>query len=349
MNLPITTMRSFASDNNSGIHPRILAAIIQANENHCVSYGDDVYTQQAIEIFKSHFGEQTEVFFVFNGTAANVLSLMQTTKPYSSIICSETAHINVDECGAPERIAGIKVISVPHKEGKISPEKILPHLHGFGFEHHSQPSAISISQTTEMGTVYTPAEITELTDLAHRHNMILHIDGARLANAAAALNLPFRAFTVDCGVDVVSFGGTKNGMLLGEAILIFNPQLAEGFKYRRKQSMQLFSKMRFMGAQFIAYFSDNLWLENARHANAMAKRLAEAIRQIPEITITTPVEANGVFAIIPKEWVEPLRKEYFFYTWNETTSEIRWMCSFDTTPEDIDMFVEKIKQLSKRG
>ncbi|HON17987.1 MAG TPA: low specificity L-threonine aldolase [Salinivirgaceae bacterium] len=340
-------MRSFASDNNSGIHPRILAAMIEANENHTIGYGDDPYTRRAVELFKDLFGKSTEVFFVFNGTAANVLSLMQTTKPYNSVICSELAHIHVDECGAPERIAGIKVIAIPQENGKITPKDIIPHLHGFGFEHHSQPGAITISQTTEMGTVYTPDEIKALANLAHQYNMILHIDGARLANAAAALNLPFRAFTVDCGVDVVSFGGTKNGMMMGEAILIFNPALAEGFKYRRKQSMQLYSKMRFVGAQFIAYLSDNLWLENAIHANAMAQKLANEASRIKGVRITTPVEANGVFAIIPRHWIEPLRNEYFFYTWKEETNEIRWMCSFDTSEQDIEAFVNKLKKLSE--
>ncbi len=348
-NLPTSTMRGFASDNNSGIHPRLLAAMIEANENHTVGYGDDPFTQKAIELFREHFGQQTEVFFVFNGTGANILSLMQTTHSYSSIICSDTAHINVDECGAPERVAGVKLIDVPTKNGKIFPADILPHLHGFGFEHHSQPGAISISQSTEMGTVYTPAEIRALADLAHKHNMILHIDGARIANAAAALNLPFKAFTVDCGVDVVSFGGTKNGMLLGEAVLIFNPKLAEGFKYRRKQTMQLFSKMRFIGAQFIAYFNDELWLENARHSNTMAQKLAKAVSEIPQIKITVPVEANGVFATIPRDWIEPLRNEFFFYTWNEETSEVRWMCSFDTTDEDIESFVAMLKKFAQRG
>ncbi len=347
-NFPTNTMRGFASDNNSGIHPRLLAAMIEANENHAKGYGDDYYTLKAIEKFRDLFGKDTEVFFVFNGTGANILSLMQTTKTYSSVICADTAHINVDECGAPERIAGIKLITVPNKNGKLFCEDILPHLHGFGFEHHSQPGAISISQATEMGTVYTPNEIRQLANLAHKHNMILHIDGARIANAAATLGLPFKAFTVDCGVDVVSFGGTKNGMMMGEAVLIFDPKIADGFKYRRKQSMQLFSKMRFVGAQFLAYLADNLWLENAQHSNRMAKKLAEEIKSIPQIKITVPVEANGVFAAIPKEWIEPLREKFFFYTWNEETSEVRWMCSFDTTEQDIESFVKLLKEFSKR-
>ena len=347
--LPINSMRGFASDNNSGIHPSILSAVIEANENHTFGYGDDPYTKRAIEIFKEHFGADTEVFFVFNGTGANILGLMQTTHSYSSIICANTAHINVDECGAPERIAGVKLIDVENSNGKITPEAILPHLHNFGVEHHSQPGAISISQVTEMGTVYTPAEIKALADLAHQHNMILHLDGARIANAAATLNLPFKAFTVDCGVDVVSFGGTKNGMMLGEAVLIFNPELAKGFEFRRKQTMQLFSKMRFVGAQFIAYFHDQLWLENALHSNEMAKILASEVSQFPQIKITVPVEANGIFAIIPKEWIAPLSEKFYFYTWSEQKSEVRWMCSFDTTQEDIDAFVALLKEFASRG
>jgi len=342
------SMRGFASDNSSGVHPRILAAMIEANENHAIGYGEDYFSQKAIETFRNLFGSSTEVFFVFNGTGANVLSLMQATKSYSSVICADTAHINVDECGALERIAGIKLISLPNRNGKLFCDDIVPHLHGFGFEHHSQPGAISITQSTEMGTVYTPDEIRKLADLAHKHNMILHLDGARIANAAATLNLPFRAFTVDCGVDVVSFGGTKNGMMMGEAVLIFDPKLAEGFKYRRKQSMQLYSKMRFVGAQFLAYLTDDLWLENAKHANAMAQKLVKAISDIPQIKITVPVEANGVFATIPKEWIEPLCEKYFFYTWNEDISEVRWMCSFDTTEQDIDSFVELLREFSKR-
>ena len=348
-NLPINAMRGFASDNNSGVHPRILSAMIEANENHTVGYGDDPYTKRAIEVFKEHFGSKTEVFFVFNGTGANILGLMQTTFSYSSIICANTSHINVDECGAPERIAGIKLIDVENRNGKITPEDVLPHLHSFGVEHHSQPGAISISQVTEMGTVYTPEEIKALADLAHQNNMILHLDGARISNAAASLNLPFKAFTVDCGVDVVSFGGTKNGMMLGEAVLIFNPDLAKGFEFRRKQTMQLYSKMRFIGAQFLGYFADDIWLENARHSNAMAKILASEVSKIPQIKITVPVEANGVFAIIPKDWIEPLREKFFFYTWDEQKSEVRWMCSFDTTMDDINNFIVLLQEFAKRG
>ncbi|MDD2562933.1 MAG: low specificity L-threonine aldolase [Salinivirgaceae bacterium] len=342
-------MRGFASDNNSGIHPSILSAIIEANENHTVGYGDDPYTKRAIEIFKEHFGSNTEIYFVFNGTGANILGLMQTTHSYSSIICAKTAHINVDECGAPERIAGVKLIDVEHSNGKITPEAILPYLNNFGDEHHSQPGAISISQVTEMGTVYTPEEIRALADLAHQHNMILHLDGARIANAAATLNLPFKAFTVDCGVDVVSFGGTKNGMMLGEAVLVFNPELTKGFEFRRKQTMQLFSKMRFVGAQFIAYFHDQLWLENARHSNEMAKILASEVSQLPQIKITVPVEANGIFATIPTAWIEPLQEQFYFYTWDEQKSEVRWMCSFDTTKKDIENFVALLKEFANRG
>ena len=339
-------MRSFASDNNSGIHPEILKAIQDCNVNHAIGYGDDEYTKQAIELFRQHFGEETEVFFVFNGTAANTLGLMQATKTFSSIICADTSHINSDECGAPERIAGVKLISIPNRNGKIEPDDILPHLQGFGFEHHSQPGAISISQSTEMGTVYKPAEIKALSDLAHQHNMFLHIDGARLANAAVTLDLPFKSFTTDCGVDVVSFGGTKNGMMIGEAVLFLNPSLAKDFKYIRKQSMQLFSKMRFISAQFIEYFNNDLWKKNAQHANKMAQKLVKELKLIPQIKITVPVEVNAIFAEIPQHWIEPLKKEFFFYIWNHHRSEVRWMCSFDTTDDDIERFVKILKKCS---
>jgi len=339
-------MRSFASDNNSGIHPAILKAIQDCNTDHTVGYGDDVYTKRAIELFRQHFGQHTEVFFVFNGTASNTLGLMHATKTFNSVICADTSHVNTDECGAPERIAGIKLIPVPNRNGKIKPADIMPHLEGFGFEHHSQPGAISITQSTEMGTVYKPEEIKELADLAHQNSMLLHIDGSRLANAAVALGLPFKNFTSDCGVDIVSFGGTKNGMMMGEAILFLNQKLAKDFKYIRKQNMQLFSKMRFISAQFIAWFEDELWKKNAQHANSMAQKLAKEIQTIPQIKITVPVEVNGVFAEIPQHWIEPLKKEFFFYTWNHLRNEVRWMCSFDTTDKDIEQFIGLLKKFS---
>lgn len=337
--------RGFASDNNSGIHPEILNALSAANEGHAVGYGGDEFTEKAIKRFKQEFGEQTDVYFVFNGTGANVLSLSTLTRSFHSIICAETAHIQVDECGAPEKFTGSKLLPVATIKGKITPEGITKYLHGFDFEHHSQPGIISISQVTELGTVYTVDEIKAITSLAHQHGLFVHMDGARLANAAVALDLPFRAFTVDAGIDVLSFGGTKNGMMLGEAVLFFNPGLSKNSKYIRKQSMQLFSKMRFVSTQFLAYFENDLWKKNATHSNRMAKLLEKQVREIPAIQLTQEVEANGVFAIVPREIIPRLQEKYFFYMWDERRSEVRWMTSFDTQEEDIMNFVALIKSL----
>jgi len=340
--------KGFASDNNSGVHPTIFKAMEEANHGHVVGYGNDEYTQKAIQLFKDRFGNETEVFFVFNGTGANVLGLSTVTQSFHSVICAETAHIQEDECGAPEKFTGCKLIPVEPVNGKVTPEAVLPHLKGFDFEHHSQPGVISISQVTEMGTVYQPNEIIALANLAHKHNMFLHMDGARISNAAVSLDLDFKAFTRDCGVDVLSFGGTKNAMMLGEAVLFFNPKLTGLTKYIRKQSMQLYSKMRFVGAQFQAYFENDLWKETASHANKMAKLLEKEITQIPEITITEPVDANGIFAAIPPEIIKPLQEKFFFYMWNEQKSEVRWMTSWDTTEDEILEFVALIRKLLKK-
>ena len=337
--------KGFASDNNSGVHPDIFKAMEAANKGHVTGYGDDPYTKKAIQLFKEKFGNKTEVFFVFNGTGANVLGLSTVTRSFHSIICAETAHIQEDECGAPEKFTGCKLLPVEPVNGKITPEGIRPHLKGFDFEHHSQPRVISISQVTEMGTVYQPEEIKALAGLARENNMLLHMDGARLANAAVALNMDFREFTKDCGVDILSFGGTKNGMMMGEAVLFFNPELTWFTKYIRKQSMQLYSKMRFVGAQFLAYFENDLWKETAAHSNKMAKLLAEEVAKIPEVKLTEPLEANGVFAIVPKEIIKPLQEKFFFYIWNEKRSEVRWMTSWDTTEDEIYEFVKLIKKL----
>ena len=341
--------KGFASDNNSGVHPSIISAMMKANQGHVKGYGDDPHTLKAREIFRDTFGGDTEVFFVFNGTGANVLGLSSVTRSYQSIICAETAHIEEDECGAPEKFTGCKLLPVKPEYGKLTPEVVEHHLKGFDFEHHSQPRVISISQVTEMGTVYQPKEIRALADLAHKNNMLLHMDGARIANAAVSLNMGFKAFTKDCGVDILSFGGTKNGMMMGEAVLFFNPELAAETKFLRKQSMQLYSKMRYVGAQFIAYFEDDLWKETATHSNNMARFMKEEIEKIPEIRITHPVEANGVFAVVPKEIIEPLQEHFFFYVWNEKESEVRWMTTFDTTETEIKEFVMLIKTLLKTG
>ncbi len=341
--------RGFASDNNSGVHPEIMDAMNNANFGHTIAYGDDPYTEKAKKKFYEIFGNDIDVYFVFIGTAANVLGLNAATRSWNAVICAETAHINVDECGAPEKFNGFKLLSVETPDGKLTVDLIQKHMHGFGFEHHSQPKVISITQATELGTVYKPHEIKDLADYAHQNNMILHMDGARIANAAVSLGLDFKSFTRDVGVDIVSFGGTKNGMMYGEAILFLNKKLGEDFKYVRKQGMQLASKMRFISAQFERYLSDDLWKKNAQHSNRMAQLLESKIKELPQIKITQKVEANGVFAILPdKKLIEELTKEYFFYDWDESKNEVRWMCSFDTQEEDILKFVELIKKkLSK--
>jgi len=340
--------RGFASDNNSGVHPDIMDAIFEANKGHTIAYGDDPYTQQAKEKFYAHFGNDIDIYFVFIGTAANVLGLNAATRSWNSVICAETAHINEDECGAPEKFNGFKLLPVETTDGKLTVDLIRKHMKGFDFEHHSQPKVISITQATELGTVYTAEEVKVLADFAHQNNMYLHMDGARIANAAVSLNQSFKTFTKNAGVDILSFGGTKNGMMYGEAILFFDQKLGENFKYIRKQGMQLASKMRFISAQFERYLTDELWYKNAEHANNMAKLLERKVLEIPQIQLTQNVEANGVFAKVPKEIIDDLKQEYFFYDWDEANSEVRWMCSFDTKEKDILTFVELIKsQLSK--
>jgi threonine aldolase len=337
--------RGFASDNNAGIHPLLLDAMQKANQGHVVAYGDDAYTRNAVKTIQKHFGSDAEVFFVLTGTGANVLSLASLTRPFHAVICAETAHIQVDECGAPEKFCNCKLIAVPTPNGKLTVESVSRHLHGFGFEHHVQPKVISISQPTEMGTVYTPGEIRELADLAKKYGMYLHMDGARLANAAVSLHLDLGSFTKLAGVDVLSFGGTKNGMLFGESVVFFRPELAENFRYLRKQGMQLVSKMRFIAAQFEAYLDSGIWKANADHANAMAKLLLEKVKKLKGVQITQKVEANAVFAIIPEKVIQPLQDKYFFYVWDEPRHEVRWMTSFDTTPEDIEGFSACLESL----
>jgi threonine aldolase len=339
--------KGFASDNNSGVHPEIMMALNEANKGHVVAYGDDAYTSEAYKKFYEQFGDDISIYFVFLGTAANVLGLGALSSPYNSVICAETAHIHEDECGAPERFNGFKLLPVETPDGKLTVDGIRPHIKGIDFEHHSQPKIVSITQTTELGTIYTPEEIKEICDFAHKNNMYVHMDGARIANAAVALKKSFREITKDLGVDVLSFGGTKNGMMYGEAILFFTEDAKEDFKYMRKQGMQLASKMRFISAQFLRYLSDDLWSENAKHANEMARLLAEKAGEISEIQITQKVEANGVFAKVPAEIIPELQKEFYFYVWDHTKSVVRWMTSFDTTEADIDNFVTKIQELLK--
>jgi threonine aldolase len=340
--------RGFGSDNNAGIHPGILKEIISSNNGHVTGYGSDFYTEDALNLFKKHFGSSAEAYFVFTGTAANVLGLAGISRSWNSIITASTAHLEGDECGAPEKFIGCKVLVVDTPDGKISPELIEKHMHGLDFEHHSQPKVISITQATEMGTVYTAEEITEIAGYAHARGMLLHMDGARIANAAVSLNLPFKTFTTDAGVDVLSFGGTKNGMMLGESVCFLKPGLSGDFKYIRKQGMQLSSKMRFISAQYIGYFRDDLWKICASNSNAMARKLAEQLRQIPDVKITQQVQSNGVFVIMPAEVAEKMRDKYFFYPWDEKRSEYRLMASWDTQEKDIDDFIILLKKELKK-
>ncbi len=336
--------RGFASDNNAGIHPEILKEIEKVNSGHVIGYGSDIYTEQAKQLFKEQLGENTETFFVFTGTAANVLIISGVVKSWNSIITAFSAHLEQDECGAPEKFTGCKVLTVDTPDGKISIEMVEKHMYGLDFEHHSQPKVISITQSTEMGTVYSVQEIKELSDFAHSRGMLLHMDGARISNAAVYLNRPFKEFTTDAGVDLLSFGGTKNGMMTGEAVCFLTPGLSADFKYIRKQGMQLASKMRFISAQFVAWFRDDLWKRCASHSNSMAWILAEKLEGISQVKITQKVESNGVFVILPPETAERVRQEYFFYPWDEKTSEYRLMTSWDTTEEDIENFVTLLKE-----
>jgi threonine aldolase len=339
--------RSFASDNNAGVHPAVLEAITRANQGHVVAYGDDAYTRSATKKFEEHFGPDIAVFFTFNGTGANVLSLQSLTRPFHSVVCSAFAHIYVDECGAPEKLTGCKLIPLPHRDGKITLDSVREEYHGIGDQHHAQPRVISITQATEMGTVYRPEEIQALARFAHEHDMFLHVDGARIANAAVSLGQNLREATRDLGVDVLSFGGTKNGILGGEAVVFFRRELSRDFLYLRKQSMQLASKMRFIAAQFEALLSGDLWRKSAEHANRMARLLEKEVSRIPQVKVVWKVEANGVFAQIPRHAIEKIKQQYFFYTWIEEESIVRWMCSFDTTEEDVSRFAKVVAEAVK--
>ena len=336
--------RGFGSDNHSGISPEVIEAIAQANSDHALAYGDDEYTQRLETLIKETFGPQAKVYLVFNGTGANVLSIDAMCRSHEAVVCAETAHINVDECGAPQRVVGCRLLTVDTPDGKLTPALVKTRLHGFGFEHHSQPKAISISQPTELGTLYSKEEIKSLADLAHSYNMYLHVDGARLANAAVALGCTFKEMTTDLGVDALSFGGTKNGLLMGESCVLLNPALDVDMKYRRKQMTQLASKMRFMAAQFICYIESGIWRRNAEHSNRMAQLLRSEVEKVEGVKIMYPVQVNSVFAQLPTDVWHRLQERYFFYDWDEAADVVRWMCSFDTTEEDIHSFVNALKE-----
>ncbi|UCF49246.1 MAG: aminotransferase class V-fold PLP-dependent enzyme [Thermoplasmatales archaeon] len=334
----------FGSDNHSGVHPDIMKAIESVNVGYSVAYGDDEYTTSAVKKFKEHFGKDIDVYFVGNGTAANILGLKSVTNSFNSIFCAETAHMNVHECCGPEKFTGCKLTVIPTLDGKLTVDLIKPYLIGFGDPHMAQPKVISITQATECGTVYLKEEIKDISDFAHRNKMLLHMDGARLCNAAVGLNVDLAAITRDAGVDVLSFGGTKNGMMFGDAVIFFDKDLSKNFEFIRKQGMHLTSKMRYISAQFEALLSNDLWLKNAKHANEMAQILFNEVINISGINITQKVQVNAVFASLPKEIIKKIQKKYGFHVFNEQNSEVRWMCSFNTSKKDVMDFVEAIKE-----
>jgi threonine aldolase len=336
---------TFASDNYAGVHPEVMAALHRANQGHETSYGADVYTEKAIQKFKEYFGEDIAVFFVYNGTGANVLGLSSLTRTFDAIICADLAHINVDESTAPEKFTGCKLITIPTKDGKIYPADIEHKIQRIDDPHHPQAKVISISQSTEYATVYTLDELKAISHIAKKYNLYLHMDGSRISNASVSLQEEFKAFTRGTGVDVLSFGGTKNGMMFGEAVIFFTGEMAKDFKFIRKQGMQLHSKMRFISAQFEALLSNNLWKRNAEHANRMARLLEKEIRSVRQAEITQSVDANGIFVKLPPHIIPELQKEHFFYVWNEKISEVRLMCSFDTAEEEIKSFGSRLREL----
>lgn len=337
---------SFGSDNHSGIHYTVFSALQKVNTGFCPAYGNDPLTQDVLHGLEALFGGECEAWFVMTGTGANVLALQSLINSFNAIICAESAHINVDECGAVQKCTQARLSPIQTTDGKLTPKLIAPKLKGNRDQHHSQFKIISISQSTEYGTLYSVDEIRTLADFAHSHNMLLHIDGARLANAAAALDVELSTMTKDAGVDIISFGGTKNGLLFGEAIISFKPELSANMRFYRKQCNQLFSKMRFISAQYEAYLDKDLWLKNAIHANAMAQLLAKRLAQFKQIKITQKVYVNSVFATMPKSWIDPLQEKYMFYTWDETKNEVRLMCSFNTLEEHIEDLISTIEELA---
>jgi threonine aldolase len=341
----MTAARHFASDNQAGVHPEVMTALARVNSGHVSSYGHDALTERVEGIFQQHFGPRTRGFLVFNGTAANVLGIQAVTQRHHAVICGESAHLNVDECGAPERFTGCKLLTVPTPTGKLSPADVAGCITGVGDEHRVQPRVVSITQSTEIGTVYQVEEIKALAEVAHRHELLLHMDGSRIANAAVSLGRELRELTTDAGVDLLSFGGTKNGVMGVEAVLFLNGLEPRDFLFIRKQGMQLGSKMRFMAAQIEALLGTDLWKRNATNANRMARRLVEQVREVPGIQVTQSVEANGVFAVVPPQHVAALQARAMFYVWNPATSEVRWMTAWDTTEEDVDRFAQAVREI----
>jgi threonine aldolase len=336
--------RTFASDNYAGVHPEVLAAIAAANDGHEISYGEDTVTARLQEVVKANFGERAEAYPVFNGTGANVVALTSVLPRWGAIVTTSTSHMHTDEGGAPEKSAGLKLYPVPTPDGKLTPELLATEAWGFGDEHRSQPLAVSIANTTELGTLYQPGEIKAIADAAHELGMTVHLDGSRLWNAAAALGVPFREFTTDAGVDILSLGATKNGALAAEAIVVLNPERADGIVYLRKTAMQLASKMRFLSAQILALFEDDLGIRSAAHANAMAARLRAAIEGTPGLGFSQATEANAVFAVLDNAIADRIRARYRFYDWDRAAGQVRWMTSYDTTEADVDAFAAAIRE-----
>jgi threonine aldolase len=345
-------MRDFASDNHAGAHPDVLAAIAAANDGHVGAYGGDPWTERLEELFRTHFGPDARGFPVFNGSGANVAALDSLTRSFEAVICTDTAHMHIDECGAPERIAGTKLYTVATEHGKLTPDDLGRWEFRRGDDHHAQQRVVSITQASELGTVYTLEETRAVAERTHELGMLLHVDGARLANAAAALDVSLKQLTTDCGVDVVSFGATKNGLAFGDSVVFLRPELADGFEFVRKQLGQLASKMRFLSAQFEALLQGDLWRENAGHANAMAAKLAGAVRDLPGLEIVHPVEANAVFVKIPREATDRLLAEVPgeppFHVWDEHANVVRWMCAWDTTEADVDEFARAVDAALRR-
>ncbi len=344
MSLHDPRLRSFASDNYAGVHPEVLAAIADANGGHVVSYGADPYTARLQDVLSGSFGRDVQVFPVMNGTGANVVALQAMLPRWGAVVCAASAHVNTDENGAPERVGGIKLLPVPTPDGLLTPELVATEAWGWGDEHRAQPLVVSVTQSTELGTRYLPEQLRAVCDWAHEHGMRVHMDGARLANAAAGLDLPLRALTTDVGVDVLSLGGTKSGALAAEAVVVLDPDAVDGLVHLRKTSMQLASKMRFVSAQLLALYEGDLWLRTARHANAMAQRLAAGLDGLPGVRVTRPVEANAVFPVLPPGVADRLRDRFRFYDWDRTTGEVRWMCAYDTTDADVDALLAALRE-----
>lgn len=342
-----STRRGFGSDNHASVHPDVMAAIAAADGGHQPAYGDDDLTARLREVVRDLFGPTAEVYPVFNGTGANVVGLQSLCKPWDAVICTEMAHIHVDECGAPEKVGGLKLLAVPSPDGRLTTALVDTVAHGWGDPHHIQPRVVSVTQSTELGTVYTPDQVRTLADHAHGLGMALHMDGARVSNAAAGLGVSLAALTTDVGVDVLSLGGTKNGLMLGEAVVVLDPSQAAGLEFLRKSSMQLASKMRYVSAQLLALFEGDLWLRNATHANAMASRLGAGLAELDGVEIVQPVEANGVFAVLPRPATEALQERYRFYDWDVSRDVVRLMCSWDTTEEDVDGFLHDARAALK--